>query len=157
MRDCLPRDEEGKFVAERERSDVVHDLRAFLAVLKKNRKKLAVDPAGREPGETLRAEFELRRQEDMADLRPMQRCDLALTYRLGLSAWTIGLDLWACFPSYDDLVPFSRILAPISRFVASAFGYSITSWELPVSMILPLSMTDILSATFSAIIKSWVM
>jgi hypothetical protein len=59
VRDCLPRDEEGKFVAERERSDVVHDLRAFLAVLKKNRKKLAVDPAGREPGETLRAEFEL--------------------------------------------------------------------------------------------------
>jgi len=70
-------------VAGRERSDVVHDLLAFLAermlemnkgkqqeirgflgwlegylVLKKNRKKLAVDPARREPGETLLAEFE---------------------------------------------------------------------------------------------------
>ena len=35
-----------------------HDYEGFLAVLKKNRKKLAVDPARREPGEALRAEFE---------------------------------------------------------------------------------------------------
>ena len=106
---CLPRDEAGNFIAGREKSDVVHDLLAFLAeemlemnkakqqeirgflgwlegyvgakveelipktrlqsyyehdydsllaALKKNRKKLAVDPARREPGETLRAEFE---------------------------------------------------------------------------------------------------
>ena len=106
---CLPKDEAGNFITEEEKSDVVHDLLAFLAermlemnkqkqqeirgflgwlegylgakvedltpktkvqsyyehdyeslmaVLKKNRKKLAVDPARREPGETLRAEFE---------------------------------------------------------------------------------------------------
>ena len=107
---CLPKDEAGNFIAERERSDVVHDLLAFLAermlemnqaeanggqglpglagelpggqsgrphaqdrssqsyyehdyesflaVLKKNGKKLAIDPARREPAETLRAEFE---------------------------------------------------------------------------------------------------
>ena len=35
-----------------------HDYDGFLAVLKKNRKKLAIDPARREPAETLRAEFE---------------------------------------------------------------------------------------------------
>ena len=35
-----------------------HDCDGFLAVLKKNRKKLAVDPARREPAETLKAEFE---------------------------------------------------------------------------------------------------
>jgi hypothetical protein len=35
-----------------------HDYESFLTVLKKNRKKLAVDPARREPGEALRAEFE---------------------------------------------------------------------------------------------------
>ena len=34
------------------------DYEGFLAVLKKNSKKLAVDPARREPAETLRAEFE---------------------------------------------------------------------------------------------------
>ena len=106
---CLPKDAAGNFIAEQERSDVVHDLLAFLAermlemnkqkqqeikgflgwlegfvgakvddltpktklqsyyehdyegflaVLKKNKKKLAVDPARREPGEALRAEFE---------------------------------------------------------------------------------------------------
>ena len=106
---CLPKDAAGNFIAEQEKSDVVHDLLAFLAermlemnkekqqeikgflgwlegfvgakvedltpktklqsyyehdyegflaVLKKNRKKLAVDPARREPGEALRAEFE---------------------------------------------------------------------------------------------------
>jgi len=105
---CLPKDAAGNFVVEQERSDVVHDLLAFLAermlemnkqklarrsgfpglegyvgakvedltpktklqsyyehdydgfldVLKKNRKKLAIDPARREPAETLKAEFE---------------------------------------------------------------------------------------------------
>ena len=106
---CLPKDEAGNFVADREKSDVVHDLLAFLAermlemnkqkqqeirgflgwlkgylgakveeltpktrlqsyyehdyesllaVLKKNKKKLAVDPARREPAEALKAEFE---------------------------------------------------------------------------------------------------
>jgi hypothetical protein len=35
-----------------------HDYEDFLAVLRKNRKKLAIDPARREPGEALRSEFE---------------------------------------------------------------------------------------------------
>jgi hypothetical protein len=35
-----------------------HDYEGFLAVLKKNRNKLAIDPARREPGEALRAELE---------------------------------------------------------------------------------------------------
>jgi hypothetical protein len=35
-----------------------HDYESFLAVLKKNGKKLAIDPSRREPAETLRAEFE---------------------------------------------------------------------------------------------------
>ncbi|MDD2835374.1 MAG: TaqI-like C-terminal specificity domain-containing protein [Methanothrix sp.] len=106
---CLPKDGEGNFIASQERSDVVHDLLAFLAermlemnkqkqqeikgflgwlegyvgakvedltpktklqsyyehdyesflaVLKKNKKKLAIDPTRREPGEALKAEFE---------------------------------------------------------------------------------------------------
>jgi len=106
---CLPKDEAGNFIPEQEKSDVVHDLLAFLlewmlemnkqkqqeikgflgwlegyvgaevedltpktkiqsyyehdydgllAVLKKNKKLLAIDPARREPGEALRSEFE---------------------------------------------------------------------------------------------------
>ena len=39
-----------------------------MAVLKKNGKKLAVDPARREPGEALRAEFE----ESLGKLVPMR-------------------------------------------------------------------------------------
>ena len=35
-----------------------HDYEGFLAVLKRNNKKLAIDPARREPAEALRAEFE---------------------------------------------------------------------------------------------------
>jgi len=35
-----------------------HDYESFLAVLKRNSKKLAVDPGRREPAEKLRAEFE---------------------------------------------------------------------------------------------------
>jgi hypothetical protein len=109
VQSLLPRDEAGNFITEGEKSDVVHDLLAFLAermlemnkqkqqeirgfldwlegylgaktedlkpktrilsyydsdyesllaVLKKNKKKLAVDPSRREPGELLRAEFE---------------------------------------------------------------------------------------------------
>ena len=106
---CLSQDEAGNFIAEQEKSDVVHDhlaflaermlemnkekqqeikgflgwlenylgakvedltpktklqsyyehdYESFLAVLKKNKRKLAVDPGRREPGETLKAEFE---------------------------------------------------------------------------------------------------
>jgi type I restriction-modification system DNA methylase subunit len=106
---CLPKDGAGNFIADQEKSDVVHDLLAFLAermlemnkqkqqeirgfigwlegylgakvedltpktrlqsyyehdyesilaVLKKNRKKLAIDPARREPAEAMRAEFD---------------------------------------------------------------------------------------------------
>jgi hypothetical protein len=107
---CLPKDAAGNFIAEQEKSDIVHDLLAFLAermlemnkqkqqeikgflgwlegfveakvddltpktklqsyyehdyesflaVLKKNRKRLVIDPpARREPGEALRAEFD---------------------------------------------------------------------------------------------------
>jgi hypothetical protein len=35
-----------------------HDCDGLLAVLKKNKKELAIDPTRREPGEALRAEFE---------------------------------------------------------------------------------------------------
>ncbi len=106
---CLPKDAGGNFIADQEKSDIVHDLLAFLAermlemnkkkqpeikgflgwlegfvgakvedltpktklqsyyehdyegflaVLKKNRKKLMIVPARREPAEALRAEFE---------------------------------------------------------------------------------------------------
>jgi hypothetical protein len=116
---CLPKDDAGNFIADQEKSDVVHDLLAFLAermlemnkqkqkeikgflgwlesyvgakvedltpktklqsyyehdyesflaVLKKNRKKLAIDPARREPAETLKAEFE----ESMGKLGPLR-------------------------------------------------------------------------------------
>jgi len=34
-----------------------HDYESFLVVLKKNRKKLAIDPVRREPGEVLKTEF----------------------------------------------------------------------------------------------------
>ena len=43
-----------------------HDYESFLAVLKKNKKKLAVDPARREPAEALRAEFEGSHEEAAA-------------------------------------------------------------------------------------------
>jgi hypothetical protein len=35
-----------------------HDYEDLLAVLRKNRKKLTIDPARREPGEALRAEYD---------------------------------------------------------------------------------------------------
>jgi hypothetical protein len=109
VENCLPKDAAANFIPEQEKSDVVHDLLAFLAermlemnkqkqqeikgflvwlegyfgpkvddlspknkiqsyyehdydgllaVLKKNKKKLAIDPACREPGEALRAEYD---------------------------------------------------------------------------------------------------
>ena len=41
MQSCLPKDEAGNFIAERERSDAVHDLLAFLAerMLEMNKQK----------------------------------------------------------------------------------------------------------------------
>ncbi|TFH48507.1 MAG: hypothetical protein E4G89_06180 [Methanothrix sp.] len=133
---CLPKDAAGIFIAEQEKSDVVHDLLAFLAekmlemnkekqkeikgflgwlesylgakvddltpktklqsyyqhdyesflaVLKKNRKKLAIDPARREPGEFLKAEFE-GSLEKLGPLREkIERTDKlidAVVYRL---------------------------------------------------------------------------
>jgi len=143
---CLPKDEAGNFMSELEKSDVVHDLLAFLAermlemnkqkqkeikgflgglesylgakvedltpktklqsyyehdyesflaVIKKNRKKLAVDPARREPAEALRAEFE----GSISKLRPLrehirQTDELidAVVYRLyGLTEEAIGI------------------------------------------------------------------
>ena len=72
-----------------------HDYESFLAVLKKNGKKLAVDPARREPGEALWAEFEgsvgklgplrerIRLTDDLID---------AIVYRLyGLTEEEIGI------------------------------------------------------------------
>ena len=44
-----------------------HDYEDFLAVLRMNRKKLTIDPARREPGEALRAEFE----GSIGKLRPL--------------------------------------------------------------------------------------
>ena len=143
---CLPKDEAGNFIASQERSDVVHDLPAFLAermqemnkekqteikgflgwlesfvgakvedltpktklqsyyehdyegflvVLKRNSKKLAIDPARREPAEALRAEFE----GSMGKLLPLrerirQTDELidATVYRLyGLTEEEIGI------------------------------------------------------------------
>ncbi|MEI6103765.1 MAG: N-6 DNA methylase [Methanothrix sp.] len=143
---CLPKDGEGNFIADQERSDVVHDLLAFLAermlemnkqkqqeikgflgwlesylgakvedltpktklqsyyehdydgflaVLKRNSKKLAVDPARREPAQALRAEFDgsmgkllplrerIRKTDELID---------ATVYRLyGLTEEEIGI------------------------------------------------------------------
>jgi hypothetical protein len=143
---CLPKDAAGNFISEQEKSDVVHDLLAFLAermlemnkqkqqeikgflgwlegyvgakvddlmpktkiqsyyehdydgllsVLKKNKKLLAIDPARREPGEALRAEFEgsvgkllplldrIRQTDELID---------AIVYRLyGLTEEEIGI------------------------------------------------------------------
>ena len=72
-----------------------HDYDGFLVVLKKNKKKLAVDPARREPGETLRAEFE----GSVGKLGPLRERILqtdelidAVVYRLyGLTEEEIGI------------------------------------------------------------------
>ena len=146
MRECLPQEGAGGFIAGRERSDVVRDLLAFLAekmlemnkekqqeirgflgwlegyvgakveeltpktrlqsyyehdyesllaVLKKNRKKLAVDPARREPAEALRAEFEGSMNKLMPLLERIEKTDRlidAVVYRLyGLTEEEIGI------------------------------------------------------------------
>jgi hypothetical protein len=143
---CLPKDGAGNFIAEQERSDVVHDLLAFLAermlemnkqkqqeikgflgwlegylgakvedltpktklqsyyehdyesflaVLRKNRKKLAVDPARREPAEALRSEFEgsLRKLLPLRErIRQTDELIDAVVYRLyGLTEEEIGI------------------------------------------------------------------
>ncbi|MCX6679647.1 MAG: hypothetical protein NTX42_04675 [Methanothrix sp.] len=72
-----------------------HDYESFLAVLKRNSKKLAVDPARREPAEALWAEFEgsmgkllplrgrIRKTDELID---------ATVYRLyGLTQEEIGI------------------------------------------------------------------
>jgi uncharacterized protein (UPF0305 family) len=72
-----------------------HDYESFLAVLKKNRKKLAVDPARREPAEAIAAEFEGSRGK-LTPLRERirQTDELidAVVYRLyGLTAEEIAI------------------------------------------------------------------
>jgi len=64
-----------------------HDYEGFLAVLKRNSKKLQVDPARREPGEALKAEFEgsmgkllplrehIRQTDELIDGGPAVRAD----------------------------------------------------------------------------------
>jgi hypothetical protein len=132
----LPKDETGNFISEQEKSDVVHDLLAFVAermlemnkqkqqeikgflgwlegyvgakaedlspktkirsyyehdyesfleVLRKNKKKLAIDPARREPGEALRAEFEVTVGKLLPLLERIRQTDElidAIVYRL---------------------------------------------------------------------------
>jgi len=83
-----------------------HDYEQFLAVLKKNKRKLAVDPARREPGRALRAEFD----GSVAKLQPLReqirRTDElidALVYRLyGLTEEEIGI-VEGKTPDYDCL------------------------------------------------------
>ncbi|MDD1762824.1 MAG: hypothetical protein LUQ59_11395 [Methanothrix sp.] len=60
MNVCLPKDEAGSNISEKEKSDVVHDLLVFLAerMLEMNKQKLTIDPARWEP--MARAEFEGR-------------------------------------------------------------------------------------------------
>ncbi len=146
MRECLPQEGAGGFIAGRERSDVVRDLLAFLAekmlemnkekqqeirgflgwlegylgakvedltpktkvqgyyehdyesllaMLKKNRKKLAIDPARREPGETLKAEFEGSMKKLLPLRERIRQTDGlidAVVYRLyGLTEEEIGI------------------------------------------------------------------
>ena len=72
-----------------------HDYEGFLAVLKKNSKKLQVDPARREPAQALRAEFE-GSMGKLGPLREMirQTDELidATVYRLyGLTEEEIGI------------------------------------------------------------------
>jgi len=72
-----------------------HDYESFLAVLKKNRRKLAVDPARREPGEALRSEFEGSLAKPLQLLERIRRTDElidAVVYRLyGLTEEEIGI------------------------------------------------------------------
>ncbi|MDD4161293.1 MAG: hypothetical protein PHW87_02300 [Methanothrix sp.] len=72
-----------------------HDFESFLAVLKKNRKKLAVDPARREPAEALQAEFEGSMGKPGPLLERIRQTDElidAVVYRLyGLTEEEIGI------------------------------------------------------------------
>ncbi len=72
-----------------------HDYASFLAVLSKNGKKLAIDPARREPAEALRAEFEgsLRKLLPLRErIRLTDRLIDATVYRLyGLTEEEIGI------------------------------------------------------------------
>ncbi len=72
-----------------------HDYESLLAVLKKNRKKLAVDPARREPAEALRAEFEGSMKKLLPLRERIERTDRlidAVVYRLyGLTEEEIGI------------------------------------------------------------------
>lgn len=146
VQSLLPKDDAGNFISEQEKSDVVHDLLAFLAermlemnkqkqqeirgfldwlegylgakiedlkpktrilsyyesdyesllaVLKKNKKRLAVDPSRREPGELLRAEFEGSKKKLDPLMERIRRTDElidAVVYRLyGLTDEEIGI------------------------------------------------------------------
>ncbi len=72
-----------------------HDYESLLAVLKKNRKKLAVDPARREPAEALRAEFEGTMNKLLPLRERIKKTDRlidAVVYRLyGLTEEEIGI------------------------------------------------------------------
>ena len=69
-----------------------HDYEGFLAVLKKNKKKLAIDPARREPGEALRAEFEGSVGKLGAQIRQTDELIDAVVYRLyGLTEEEIAI------------------------------------------------------------------
>ena len=72
-----------------------NDYESFLGVLKKNKKKLAVDPSRREPGELLRAEFEgsKKKLDPLMDkIRETDELIDAVVYRLyGLTDEEIGI------------------------------------------------------------------
>jgi hypothetical protein len=72
-----------------------HDYESFLAVLKKNKRKLAVDPDRREPGEALKAEFEGSMKKLLPLREGIERTDElidAVVYRLyALTEEEIGI------------------------------------------------------------------
>ena len=72
-----------------------HDFAEILSILKKNRKKLSLDPARREPGEALRAEFEGSVQKLKPLLERIEKTDRlidAVVYKLyGLTEEEIGI------------------------------------------------------------------
>ncbi|MCU0638029.1 MAG: hypothetical protein MUE87_05360, partial [Methanothrix sp.] len=72
-----------------------HDFESFQGVLKKNRKKLAVDPARREPAEALKAEFDKSLDKLLPLLEKIRRTDGlidAVVYKLyGLTEEEVGI------------------------------------------------------------------
>jgi len=72
-----------------------HDFESFQGVLKKNRKKLAVDPARREPEEALKAEFDKSLDKLLPLLERIRRTDGlidAVVYKLyALTEEEIGI------------------------------------------------------------------